>query len=176
MKKFIAMILTIATTIGLCAGFTASASDQPIGTPVSTVSDFNNMKADGVYYLTNDIDFSAKTYSGNVYTKEFKGVLDGNGYALLGITIKASNGDTGIFSNGFNGTLKNLTIGSEEKPAQISSTGSSFSVAVVAGTMKSGATIDNCVIYADVKGDGGQLHTHRHTQPLRRLEKRVQDR
>ena len=154
MKKLIAMLLSVATTVGLCGAFSASASSQPIGTPVSTVSDFVNMKADGVYYLTNDIDFSEKTYTGNVYTREFKGVLDGNGYAILGITIKAQNGDTGIFGNGFSGTMKNLTIGSESAPVNVSSTGSSFSVGVVAGTMKSGTVIDNCEIYANVKGDG----------------------
>ena len=86
MKKIIAFMLMITMTCGLFSAFSVGAADQPIGTPVSTVSDFVNMKADGVYYLTNDIDFSAKTYSGNVYTREFKGVLDGNGYALLGIT------------------------------------------------------------------------------------------
>ena len=154
MKKIIAFMLMITMTCGLFSAFSVGAADQPIGTPVSTVSDFVNMKADGVYYLTNDIDFSAKTYSGNVYTREFKGVLDGNGYALLGITVKAQNGDIGIFSNGFNGTLKNITFGSADAPVKVSSTGSSFSVAVVAGTMKSGAVIDNTVIYADVKGDG----------------------
>ena len=154
MKRVIAFMLMITMTCGLFSTFGVGASDQPIGTPVSTVSDFVNMKADGIYYLTNDIDFSAKTYSGNVYTREFKGVLDGNGYALLGITVKAQNGDIGIFSNGFNGTLKNITFGSNDAPVNVSSTGSSFSVAVVAGTMKSGAVIENTVIYANVKGDG----------------------
>ena len=155
MKRLIAITLTIMMMLNMFGTYTVGANDDtPMGTPVSTVADFINMKDDGVYYLNNDIDFSKNTYNRNIYTKEFKGILDGNGHSLLGITIKAQNGDIGIFANGFCGTLKNITFGSEDAPVSVSSTGGGFSVGVIAGTMKSGAVIDNTVIYANVKGDG----------------------
>lgn len=132
----------------------AEGGETPTGTPIGTVEDFLAMDANGSYYLTNDIDFSGKSYTGNLYTQSFGGILDGCGYSLLGITVKTTNSDAGIFGNGFHGTLKNLTIGTKDAPASVTSTGSSYSVAAVAGTMTGGATFDNLTIYAKVKGDG----------------------
>jgi len=154
MKKIMAIVLTCAALIMTVSGIGVTASEVPAGTPISTVEEFINMSDSGVYYLANDIDFSGKTYTSNVYSKTFKGVLDGNGHALLGITIQGKNTDAGIFGNRFCGTLKNLALGSEEAPVQVSSTGGGFSVAAIAGTMSNGATLDNVTVYADVKGDG----------------------
>ncbi|MBO7740789.1 MAG: hypothetical protein J6S34_04615 [Clostridia bacterium] len=133
---------------------TANGEEQPAGTPISTVEEFLAMNPSGEYYLASDIDFSGKTYTKNLYTQNFSGVLDGNGHALLGITVSATNSDAGIFANGFHGTLKNLTFGSANAPVSVTSTGGGYSVAAMAGTMTGGATFDNVRIYANVKGDG----------------------
>lgn len=142
-------------------GSTAATGDvavdyQPSGTPVSSVAQFLAMDAKGTYYLTSDLDFGDKEYSKYVYDKSFRGVLDGNGHSLLGVNVSAKNSDAGIFANNFGGTLKNITIGSEDAPAKISSTGASYSVGGIAGTFADGATVNisNVRIYAQVKGGG----------------------
>ena len=129
---------------------------EPSGTPVSTVDEFLAMDPSGVYYLANDIDFSGKEYSTNVYGKSFKGVLDGNGHSLLGIKVSAKNSDAGIFGNNFGGTVMNLTIGSESDPASVSSTGAQYSVAGLAATFASDSTVNisNLCVYAEIAGDG----------------------
>ena len=157
MKKIIAMILCLTMLGCSITAFPimADGEEQPTGTPISTVDEFIAMDPNGSYYLTKDIDFSGKTYTRNVYTQAFGGVLDGNGHSLLGITVSATNSDAGIFATSFSGTLKNLTIGSENAPASVTSTGSGYSVAAVAGTMAGKtATFENVTIYANVKGDG----------------------
>ncbi len=160
MKKVIAMMLTAAMLFPFSAFSHATSTGKvtsnhsPAGKPISTVEQFLAMEEGGVYYLTADLDFSGETYSKNVYTKTFKGALDGNGHALLGITVEAKNSDAGIFANGFSGQLSNLTIGSEDSPAKISSTGAGYSVGGIAGTMSDGAKITNVCLYAEIKGDG----------------------
>ena len=156
MKRVIAMILCLTMLGCSLSGFpiTATGEEQPTGTPIGTVEEFVAMDPAGSYYLTGDIDFSGKTYTRNVYEKSFTGLLDGNGYKLLGITIKGTNSDAGIFGNMFGGTLKNLTIGAEDAFVSITSTGGGYSVAAIAGTMANGATFDNVTIYANVKGGG----------------------
>lgn len=155
MKKVLSFMLTLALLLPFCGGFSLSnAADTPAGTAISTVQEFINMDPSGVYYLANDIDFSGTTYTRNVYTKTFKGVLDGNGYALLGITVTASNSDAGIFATSFGGTLRNLTIGAEDAPVSVTSSGAGYSVAAVAGTVASGALFENVTIYANVTAEG----------------------
>ncbi len=155
MKKVLSVMLSILMLLPLCNGISlANATETPAGTPVSTVEEFLNMDANGVYYLANDIDFSGETYTKNLYRKTFNGVLDGNGHSLLGINLEAQNSDAGIFGNLFGGTLKNLTFGTPDAPVSVSSTGSGYSVGVVAGTVSGGASFENITIYANVKGDG----------------------
>ncbi len=155
MKKVISVMLSAMMLFSLCSGFSGSVvAKTPDGTPVSTVEEFLGMDASGTYYLANDIDFSGNTYTKNVYTKTFKGILDGNGHALLGITVQAQNSDAGIFANQFSGTLRNLTFGAPDAPVSVTSTGAGYSVAVVAGTVTGGATFEKVNVYATVKGDG----------------------
>ena len=156
MKRLIAMILCLTMlSCGVSAlPIAANEEAELTGSPIGTVAEFLAMKPDGDYYLTQDLDFSGTTYTRNVYTQTFSGTLDGNGHKLTGVTVKGTNSDAGIFGNSFNGTLKNLSIGSEDASVSVSSTGSGYSVAVVAATMTGGATFDNVKIYANVKGDG----------------------
>ncbi|MBQ7364312.1 MAG: hypothetical protein IJW46_01795, partial [Clostridia bacterium] len=154
MKKVIAIMLSLTLMACTMSAYGIIASDAPAGTPITTVEEFIAMDPSGVYYLANDLDFSGGEYTKNLYTKEFKGVLDGNGHALTGITINATNADAGIFANWFAGTLKNIVIGSEEAPISVTSTGAGYSVAAIAGTMKGGAKLSGVTVYASVKGDG----------------------
>ncbi len=156
-KKAMALMLCLALTCGMLSAFSGlslGASVTPTGIAVSTVEEFLAMDANGSYYLANDIDFSGKTYTKNMYTKAFKGTLDGNGHALLGINVLSANSDAGIFANGFGGTMKNITFGTADSPVSVASTGSGYSVACVAGTMVGGATFENVTLYCDVRGDG----------------------
>lgn len=155
MKKVLSFMLCTSMILSLCGSLPAfHATENPEGTPISSVEEFVSMDAGGTYYLANDIDFSGETYSKNVYPKAFTGVLDGNGHSLLNITIQGKNTDVGIFANQFSGKVMNLGIGTEEAPVSVSSIGGGQSVAVMAGTVKSGATFENITIYANLKGDG----------------------
>ena len=155
MKKVFSFMLCASMLLSLCGSLPAfHAIENPQGSPVSTVEEFMAMDAEGSYYLANDIDFAGTTYNKTVYSKAFKGVLDGNGHSLLNITIQGKNSDASIFANQFSGTVKNLGIGTEEAPVSISSTGSGYSVAVLAGTVKDGATFENITVYTHLKGDG----------------------
>lgn len=155
MKKVLSVMLSMLMLLPLCNGLTlANAAETPSGTPITTVEEFLNMDGSGVYYLANDIDFGGEVYTRNLYRKTFKGVLDGNGHALLGIVVEGKESDAGIFGNQFSGTLRNLTFGTPNAPVTVSSTGGGYSVGVIAGTMTDGATFENLTIYANVKGDG----------------------
>lgn len=155
MKKLLSIMLSVSMLFPFCSSLNyVSAADTPAGTAISSVEEFLNMDPSGVYYLAKNIDFSGHTYNQNLYTKAFNGVLDGNGHSLLGITVTATNSDAGIFANQFGGKLMNLTFGAENAPATVTSTGSGYSVAIVAGTMVGGATFENVTIYANVSGDG----------------------
>lgn len=164
LKKVLSLMLTIGMLFSAIGSFASDAAVfghvredyEPEGTAISTVDEFVSMEPEKDYYLSSDIDFSGNTYAKNIYTKAFKGTLDGNGHALLGIEINGRNGDAGIFANGFAGTLKNLTIGSEKVPALVKSTGENYSVGAIAGTFGSGShtRFENLCIYAEVRGDG----------------------
>ena len=83
------------------------ASAAPKGTKISTAGDFAAMKADGEYYLDNDIVIAAS------YEGEFSGKLDGNGHT---ITVF---GATPVFEKIVGGEVINLTVNmtfAAEKP------------------------------------------------------------
>ncbi len=153
-KKITSIILSLAITLPLSClvppDFAALEQSQGISTP----EEFINMSQEGSYHLENDIDFSGKVYDKVIYSKEFHGTLDGKGHSLLGINIKGTNADAGVFAIRFSGALKNITLGSESLPISVSSTGSGYSVAAVAGTVNPGASFENVRVYANVKGDG----------------------
>lgn len=69
--------------------------DTVLGEPVSSQEEFLAMKADGNYYLANDISLSSG------YASQFFGTLNGNGHAVTT--------NTPMFDN-LSGTVKNLTI------------------------------------------------------------------
>ena len=105
-------------------------------TPISSKEELNSIRENlnGKYYLTNDIVFTSADFaSGGPYynggngwkpigTKDepFTGILDGNGYSILGIYVYVPISYTGGFSNpsyagvfgyGVGAIFKNLTMG-----------------------------------------------------------------
>ena len=167
MKKLISILSVIAMLMAVVAMIPMTVSAAPFAfgevatdytpdataTPISSVEDFLAMTSGNNYYLTQDIDFSGKTYEGCVLpVRDFDGTIDGCGYALKGITV-TSTGDAGIFDLWFKGTLKNIELGTEDAPVSITSDNGGASVGVVSGTSGS-ATFDNVKIYANVDARG----------------------
>ena len=81
---------------------------------VSTADELQNMDSNGFYVLENDIDLTGKDW--NPY--QFRGVLDGNGYAIENLTIEHTvdeddRGNThaiGLFESLYFATIKDLEL------------------------------------------------------------------
>ena len=108
MKKALVILLALTMVVSMFAmapmGVAAeetlefgkvAADYKPEGEAIKTAADFAAMKADGKYYLANDITIE------DSYMESFKGTFDGNGKT---ITTTVS-----LFEQ-FNGTMKNLTV------------------------------------------------------------------
>ena len=167
MKKALSLILVLTMLSGVLAilpGFAAEADAEPSistpeGTPISSVEEFVAMAADGIYYLTKDIDFGDVNYSGgNIAPKNFSGMLDGQGHSLLNITVEAAS-DTGVFGVNFKGTLKNITIGAPDDVAKFTCTVGGKAVGAVASTCQSGATFENVTVYTNLQGGDNKTGT-----------------
>ena len=59
--------------------------------------------------ITLDADLDMSTKEAWVPVTEFKGILDGNGKTISGLTIEATGNDAGLFITN-NGIIKNLTL------------------------------------------------------------------
>ena len=72
----------------------------------------------GNYYLTNDIDIPEGTEwipigadnANDTDPQRFKGVLDGRGHSINGLTIRTESAFKGLFGRLDNGTVKNLEL------------------------------------------------------------------
>ncbi len=99
-----------------------------------------------VYRLTKDIDMAEGNF--NSLTRDFAGVLDGNGHSVIGlhaISATADGGEDaarGIFKN-FTGTLKNIAI-------KFSISGTAAGALIVQAT---GAKFSNVQVDAGVNGN-----------------------
>ena len=106
MKKTISILLIVAMMLtSMLAIIPASAA--PKGSKITTAAEFAAMKADGEYYLANDIVISAS------YAEDFEGVLNGNGKT---ITVF---GATPVFEKIVDGKVTDLTVNTSfeaEKP------------------------------------------------------------
>lgn len=72
--------------------------------PISTSAELLAMKSDGAYYLTANIDLTDTDW---VPVKNFSGILDGNGYSIIGLKSETY----GLFRNlTGNAALKNLRL------------------------------------------------------------------
>ena len=89
---------------------------EKAGTEIKTEADLKAMKADGVYYLANDIEI-ATSAEGNqdnpINMASFSGVLNGRGhriYAKCGIRDGWAGGQKGLLFNDLSGIVKNLEL------------------------------------------------------------------
>ena len=162
MKKTLSITLAFVLSFlmipaGVISGFAAGEVDTGYtpdanAYPISSVADFEGM-GKGNYYLTKDLDFSGRSYTGGYVIAKFNGTLDGCGHSITGITVTASNGDAGIIGK-VEGTasIKNLIIGSATSPAKISSTASGKSVGALIAAAPAGVkvTIENVQLHVNV--------------------------
>ena len=107
MKKALVILLALTMVMSMFAMVSVSAADEelavgqvaadykPEGEAIKTAEDFAAMKADGKYYLANDITIS------ETYYDSFTGTFDGNGKTLTTSTT--------VFDY-LDGTVKNLTV------------------------------------------------------------------
>lgn len=159
MKKFLSLLLAICMMSSIVALLPSFAADEPAvnfndgtWTAISTVEQFENMTVDGKYYLTNTIDFGGVSYEGAILkTENFAGTFDGNGYSLLNFSLTPDGNGTGIFNKNFHGTLRNLTIGTEEAPVLVT-TGANASIGTVAKSIEAGDSIvfENVTVYTNM--------------------------
>ena len=164
MKKLISLLLALCMMTSVLALLPSFAtSEEPVDfndgswTAVSTTEDFENMSADGKYYLTQDLDFGGKEFTGAILkTENFAGIFDGCGYSLLNFSLTADGNGAGVFNKNFQGTLKNLTIGSEDAPVSVSTTDGNKSIGTVTKSIEAGETVTfkNVSVYTDMTFTG----------------------
>lgn len=139
-------------------------------TPIYSIEDLDAIRYNtrGKYILMNDIDMSEATKEGGEYDQgngwdcidSFSGVLDGNGYRIIGMQIFgeiiATDGLIGLFENIEDGAeIKNLGVTDCNINVSISSEESYYvRVGGIAAYVK-GASFDNCYTSGTitVKGD-----------------------
>ena len=105
---------------------------------------------DAHFKLTSDIDLSGISLSpiGSIL-KPFKGVFDGNGYAITNATMTVQGQFAGFFGAIVGGTVKNLWL--KQMTITQTATGAGDDVALLAGYGES-ATIQNCAVQGTVIG------------------------
>ncbi len=100
MKKTISILLIVAMMLASMLAI-IPVSAAPKGEKISSAAEFTAMKADGEYYLANDIIITAS------YAEAFKGKLDGNGKTITAYSA------TPVFTTIEGAEISNLNIVSE---------------------------------------------------------------
>ena len=167
MLAFALLLMSGMTGVGLAqaAGTTGGiVQEVPEGyTPIRTVEDLYNIRDDlsGKYILMNDIDLSEVTSKDGDYDcgtgwdsiEEFSGVLDGNGYRIIGMHIFGEFTGTayiGLFEKLNNATIKNLAM--VDCDINVTSSATTLYVGTIAGYTRN-ANIDGCYSGGNVKAD-----------------------
>lgn len=112
-------VFTLGKTVTVTKDYDVIKTPMPTlvgGTAITSVADLANMESDGIYFLANDITVTDPT--GPLFSGNFAGVLDGNGYTITAVYNKLSAtpfnmsaGSGFLFANLYDGaTVKNLTI------------------------------------------------------------------
>ncbi|MGM9597982.1 MAG: bacterial Ig-like domain-containing protein [Eubacteriales bacterium] len=120
---------------------------------IQTAEDFANIANDlgGKYVLLNNIDLGGVEWSpiGTV-ENPFRGIVDGNGNTVSGLTItKTTNGVAGLFGYN-NGTIRNLTVSGG---INADASGSTDNIAYIGGIAGYNAgVIDTCRNMVTIKG------------------------
>mgnify|MGYP004698226163 CR=1 FL=1 len=137
---------------------------------ISTAAELGKMEKNKNYILANDIDCTGldapKGYlfdfpGENNNDSTAKTVLNGNGFALININITSGAAAVGIFNGadkkGINGIIiRNLSIGTADAHAKITSTASGAYVGGVVGYVNSAATFENVTVWADITSANGK--------------------
>ena len=125
--------------------------------PINEASDFANLENYRVYEITNDIDFSM--VNGNLFNKEFVGVIIGNNHKLLNFSLQsrlATNNNElfGLFST-FTGYVENITF---VNPYVIIEDIETVYVGVMAGSLNqaviNNVTVENVVLESSFAAGG----------------------
>ena len=103
--------------------------------------------------LTASMDFQSEAFPVIADTtnssKAFKGVLNGNGYAIKNVVIESDGTNSGLFGMIYGGTIRNLEIAD----AVVISTNSNGSTGVVVGDLYNG-TLENVKVTGDSQVSG----------------------
>lgn len=168
--------ITLKGLITVHADVAVHVSDDskiPVGyTAVKTIADLYAIRNNpsGKYILMNDIDLSDATKSGGDYDcgtgwdsiETFSGVLDGNGYRIVGMHIfgevKRQGADgfygtyIGLFRQTRNATIRNL--GMVDCDIDVIVNGSGIGVAALSG-YNNRSTIQNCYTTGSIRANAG---------------------
>ncbi len=162
MKKVISVLL-VACMLALAIPMSVSATETTAGTAtaITSASDFALINENGgSYYLTKDIvitDALTAPLINNIYkddknadVKGFKNPLtiDGRGYSIILENGFSFNASCGVLCYNFEGTLKNITFGSAEKP--IAYTNSHSNMGIITNQTESTSVIENVTVYANM--------------------------
>lgn len=122
------------------------ANNIIIRTADEFISALNSSDTAGkTYYLMENIDLSSLgTLSSSLITSEFKGTLDGNGYAISNLTISSNNNlMVGLFSSmGSGAQVKNIVLKDFDITSNYAASSEKRGVGTLVG-YASGATFEN---------------------------------
>ena len=132
MKRILSAILILSLMIGFAPTMLPAAQAEnkypADAIPISSVEELmlicNEYPANGDYYLTTDIDLTARTSEGGDLYNDgagwlpigtagtpFTGTFDGDGHSIIGLYINRSNSDyVGFFGDADGATIQNLSI------------------------------------------------------------------
>lgn len=142
--KYDTDIITITGESGLWSEGSGIATDPFI---IKTPTDFKNIFSDELYMdshfkFANDLDFTSVSYEPTLSKGSFRGVIDGNGYAIYNLNVTSPTAS--LIYDLYDGTVKNLSINSS------SFTNSNGVYAGVIAAVSTYGVFENIVIGPDV--------------------------
>ena len=154
-KKLLATLISIAmlATMAVPAVSAATDTDNVTYTMISTEAELKAVANDveGNYKLANDITLSDVGEGESNWTElDFKGIFDGNGYAIKNLKmVNDAPGNWqsfGFFGTADGATIKNLTIQGNLHSAL----NYQLEIGAFCSATKNGTTISNCVSEVDI--------------------------
>jgi len=117
-------------------------------TKISSAKEFLEMKTDGNYVLTADLDFTDVQFTPiGSYDSPFTGHFDGNGHTVSGVKLQSDENYQGLF--GVNdGVIRNLILAED-----CFVSGNSYVGGIVGDNL---GTVENCISRATVGSIGGE--------------------
>ena len=133
--------------------FSTLATDTDGFRLISNAADMATMRAEVAalattatpanYRLTNNITLSGQWTPIGTSSRSFRGVFDGDGYAISGLDVRATADNAGLFGHATDATIKNLTMdgGSVTGRANVGSVVGYASGAFIMDGVKSSASV-----------------------------------